>query len=405
MDFGIFSQHHRPGRAVADAYDDDEFEIQTADGLGYREAWISERAFPAELLISKLAGRTEQIRLGPGVRPLAIHHPLQVAIEANACDQLTRGRYQFGFGLGGPLGGPRKMEQRGLGDDFERRARMWEAIGFIRRAWATVEPFDFAGEFWQGSGIRVEPRPYQLPHPPIAISTSGSRETLEIAGREGFWPLLGSTDDSRSVFEMLEVYSKAAQNVASRTRARLTRLVYVAESAGQALDDLRPTLGRQVQRERELLRQQLARRGEQDGSPQDPVLRVGLRVLESLGSDRVEAITLEALAESGYYLIGDPDGVARQVERLFVETGGFGTLLLLAGRDIGTRQSRARSLRMFMEHSAPRPHHLDAGAPSVEAGVAGKGLQAERGGQLLGTEPDTARQGRPRAAVEGDPWP
>src|SRR5207237_7599805 len=70
MDFGIFSQHHRPGRAVADAYDEDEFEVRTADALGHREVWISEHAFPAEPLICKLAARTEQIRLGPGVRPI-----------------------------------------------------------------------------------------------------------------------------------------------------------------------------------------------------------------------------------------------------------------------------------------------------------------------------------------------
>jgi alkanesulfonate monooxygenase SsuD/methylene tetrahydromethanopterin reductase-like flavin-dependent oxidoreductase (luciferase family) len=250
MEFGIFSQHHRPGRAVADAYDDDELELLAADRLGYREAWISEHAFPAELLICKLAARTEQIRLGPGVRPLAIHHPLQVAIEANACDQLTRGRYQFGFGLGGPLGGPRKMEQRGLGDDTRRRARMWESVRFIRQAWTSAAPFDFEGEFWSGSGIQVEPGPYQLPHPPMAISTSGSRETLEIAGREGFWPLLGATDDSRSLGEMLETYSLASHSATARSRARVARLVYVAENARTALEDLRPTLGRQVEQER-----------------------------------------------------------------------------------------------------------------------------------------------------------
>jgi limonene 1,2-monooxygenase len=409
MEFGIFSQHHRPGRPFADAYEDDLFELLTADRLGYQEAWISEHAFPAELLICKAAGLTEQMRLGPGVRPLAIHHPLQVVSEANACDQLTRGRYQFGFGLGGPLGGPRKMEQRGLGDDGQRRARMWEAIDFIRRAWTASEPFDFQGEFWQGSGIDVEPRPYQFPHPPIAISTSGSRETLEIAGREGFGLLMGSNDDSRTVHEMLETYSGAARSPAGRSRARLARLVYVAESRERALDDLRSTLGRQVERERELLRETLQSRDHShagQSEQQDPVLRAGRRVLESLGSDSVEAITLESLADSGYYLVGDPDHVVRHVERLFVETGGFGTLLHLVGRDVSSSDGRTRSLRLFIEHCAPRLRHLAAGgAGSVQARVAAQGLQAERSGQLLGPEPDAAREGRSRAAVEGDPRP
>src|SRR5256885_312230 len=67
--------------------------------------------------------------------------------------------------------------------------------------------------------------------------------------------------------------------------------------------------------------------------------RPGRAVADAYDEDEFEvAITLEALAESGYYLIGDPDGVARHVQRLFVETGGFGTLLLLGGRDIGTRR-------------------------------------------------------------------
>jgi alkanesulfonate monooxygenase SsuD/methylene tetrahydromethanopterin reductase-like flavin-dependent oxidoreductase (luciferase family) len=413
MDFGLFSQHHRPSRGVADAYEEDLVEVVTADQLGYREAWISEHAFPAELFISKAAGLTRSIRLGPGVRPLAIHHPLQVAIEANACDQLTRGRYQFGFGLGGPLGGPRKMEQRGLGDDTQRRARMWESIEFIRRAWTSSQPFDFEGTFWQGTGIKVEPPPFQLPHPPIAISTGGSRETLETAGREGFSLLLGSNDDAESVSEMLVHYSAAGARAGfprPRDAVRLSRLVYVAPDTRQAIADLRATLGAQVESERELLRQQLeraARNGQaEQASGHDSVLRTGRRVLAALGSDRPEAITLEALVECGYYLVGDPDTVSGHLRRLFGATGGFGTLLLLAGRDLGSREGRLRSLRLFMEQVAPGLRDLAPPATELaEAGVAGGGLQAERGGELFGTEPDAARKRGPGAAVEGQPRP
>jgi hypothetical protein len=60
MEFGLFSQHYRPARSVADAYEEDLFELVAADQLGYREAWISEHAFPAELIIGTLlllAGR------------------------------------------------------------------------------------------------------------------------------------------------------------------------------------------------------------------------------------------------------------------------------------------------------------------------------------------------------------
>ena len=66
MEFGIFSNARRPTRALSDAWDRDIFEIEIADKLGFREAWISEHQSPAELIICKAAGVTKQIKLGSG---------------------------------------------------------------------------------------------------------------------------------------------------------------------------------------------------------------------------------------------------------------------------------------------------------------------------------------------------
>jgi hypothetical protein len=41
------------------------------------------------------------------------------------------------------------------------------------------------------------------------------------------------------------------------------------------------------------------------------------------------------------------------------ESGGFGTLCLVVGKDWGTRQQRARSMKLFMEKVAPRLRELD----------------------------------------------
>jgi hypothetical protein len=71
MEFGLFSQHHRPARSVADAYEEDLFEVVAADQLGYHEAWISEHAFPAELFICKAGGLTLNMeQVAPAVRDL-----------------------------------------------------------------------------------------------------------------------------------------------------------------------------------------------------------------------------------------------------------------------------------------------------------------------------------------------
>jgi hypothetical protein len=40
-------------------------------------------------------------------------------------------------------------------------------------------------------------------------------------------------------------------------------------------------------------------------------------------------------------------------------SGGFGLLMLVAGKDYGTREQRARSLHLFMDQVAPHLRDLD----------------------------------------------
>ena len=139
MEFGLFVNTEHAGKSLGEAWEEDLFDVVTADRLGMQEAWISEHGVTPELLICKAAAVTTQIKMGPGVRPLPFHHPLQVAIEANACDQVTGGRYLLGFGLGGPETGAKAMKQRGL-DENHRRDMMHESIDFIMKAFTATEP-------------------------------------------------------------------------------------------------------------------------------------------------------------------------------------------------------------------------------------------------------------------------
>src|SRR5919202_4967313 len=140
MHFGLFSNGERSRAIAADTYDEDLYEIQVADELGFSEAWISEHVGRAtamrpdlvsavEPFIARAAALTKQIRFGPAVRPLPIYQPVQVAIEAAVVDHLTRGRYLFGFGAGGPLDDGIVMRGLGEGENSAavRHARMLEA--------------------------------------------------------------------------------------------------------------------------------------------------------------------------------------------------------------------------------------------------------------------------------------
>jgi alkanesulfonate monooxygenase SsuD/methylene tetrahydromethanopterin reductase-like flavin-dependent oxidoreductase (luciferase family) len=65
-------------------------------------------------------------------------------------------------------------------------------------------------------------------------------------------------------------------------------------------------------------------------------------------------VTFDQLAEAGIYYLGDPDTVAKQLREFYEATGGFGTLLIVTGKKWGTREKVYRSMRMFMEHVAPK---------------------------------------------------
>ena len=82
----------------------------------------------------------------------------------------------FGFGGGGL--GLGNMEQRGLTDDL-RHPMMLESIDMMIKIWAQDPPYVFKGKYWDIKleesvipefGIGALPKPYQKPHPPIAMS-------------------------------------------------------------------------------------------------------------------------------------------------------------------------------------------------------------------------------------------
>jgi alkanesulfonate monooxygenase SsuD/methylene tetrahydromethanopterin reductase-like flavin-dependent oxidoreductase (luciferase family) len=347
MEFGLFSNGQRHNTVAALTYDEDLHEIAVADELGFSEAWISEHGggnrpdqLPAaDLMICAAANRTRQIKLGPGIRALPYHHPLQVAAEAAVCDHLTGGRYLFGFGTGTL---PQLAQQRGV-DREQSRAMAAEAIDLILRAWTAPEPFDHHGQYWQGQNINVTPRPLQQPHMPVGVACFHTVATAEMAGQRGFLPLISQYSCVRFIRELAEAFdhgSRAAGRQTDRCDLRVCRYIYVAEDAARAKRELRESVNRGIAYNRSL-------------GQFDEVLAPG---------DRREQIDFDYLVDHEHFYVGDPDHVTRCVERLYDETGGFGLLMLLVGKDWGTREQRERSMRLFAEHVAPRLAPLDPGA-------------------------------------------
>ncbi len=353
MDFGLFSNGERTNKVAADTYDEDLAEVMLADRLGFKEAWISEHVgrsqggradtLPvADMFIVKAAALTKQIKLGPGVRPIAIYHPVQVAIDSAMVDQLTHGRYMFGFGVGGP--GADGMIQRGLGPNEPklRRERMYEAIELITKCWTAKEPFDFEGAFWQGKGINTLPKPYQKPHMPVGVANSKTHGTAEMAGKHGFMPLFSQYDEPHHMRELRDVYLNAAKEAGREPKlsdVRACRFCWVSDTTNKAKEELRPSITSSIERHKKYFPHHFARCLPPSGDVMD--------------------ITWDHLVDSGHYFVGSPDRVTELIKNHYEESGGFGTLLLVCGKDYGTRQQRARSMRLFMQEVAPRLRELD----------------------------------------------
>ena len=120
------------------------------------------------IAIAGMAVRTQRVRLGMMVTPLARRRPWKVAREAVAVDALSGGRFTLGVGLGG---GPRS-EFAAFGEDPDRRVRadrLDEGLAILDGLWSG-EPFSFEGEHHRVSGAQFLPRPVQEPRVPIWVA-------------------------------------------------------------------------------------------------------------------------------------------------------------------------------------------------------------------------------------------
>ena len=341
MEFGLFSNGQRYNATAKLTYDEDLAEIVLADELGIGEAWISEHGtfvsyhapdqLPcADLLICKAAALTKNIRMGPGIRPLPYFHPLQVATDCAVCDHLTDGRYMAGFGLGlGSRGSKPRGELPGPHRDMG-----YEAIDLILKAWTSPEPFDWNGRYWQGKQWQIIPKPLTKPHMDVGIACSSSDRTLELAALKGFFPLFSWHQKPEQLAQMINSYLASPSGAVSacRSKVRVARFVYVTDSKEQARRELRDLdLGSSV-----------------NGRLDEYIPEGGTR------SD----LTMERMIDEGAFFVGSPDDVVRQVRAFHGELGGFGTLLLVCGKDWGTWEQRQRSWRMFMKFVAPEITNL-----------------------------------------------
>jgi alkanesulfonate monooxygenase SsuD/methylene tetrahydromethanopterin reductase-like flavin-dependent oxidoreductase (luciferase family) len=293
MQFGLFGGA-RTKRSVgledSQGYESFIDYVIEADKLGFKQLFMVEHHFTGQgqvsasmTVLSYLAARTKNIRLGTAVVVLPWHNPVLVAEQAATLDLLSGGRVDFGVGKG-----YRQAEFDGFCMPMqEATPRFDEAMEVIRKAWTSQGRFSHHGKLWNYEDIMVEPEPLQRPHPPLWLA-AGSPDSVRRAAREGYNLLLDQLAQTDQIIRRVEIFREECQKVGRQYDSNMvgtTRALQMIHSEGER-QQMYGTRKRVVSVIGDLARDKLADRVEDDtapiwGTPDEVIAR--LKHLEANG--------------------------------------------------------------------------------------------------------------------------
>ena len=161
---------------------------------------------------------------------MPLHHPVRLAEEFATLDVISRGRAILGTGRGAML-----QQYRGYGVDVEEgRERFVEGLDMVLAAW-TSDELNYEGKYYQVSGVRVVPKPYQQPHPPVYIAAN-SVDTFPLVGELGHnilvAPLVVTLDGALEGLSAYRSNLKAHGHDVREKRVNVNVLVHTTEDEG-----------------------------------------------------------------------------------------------------------------------------------------------------------------------------
>lgn len=340
-----------------------------AEELGFEAIWLGEHHFtpfgvgdlPNPILLgADLAARTSRIRIGQMANIATWWHPIRLAEDLAMLDNMSGGRLEVGFGRGiWPYEGPQFHPNADPRKDAENRELFQETVDIVRKIWSeqyfdhhgtnytfpaadTVfsHPSVAADPAWQDgqrvTRLRVTPRPYQKPHPPLWMTVSTDR-SVTTAAQMGLKACYWQPPPLR-IRQRMEIYAAARSNREGRPYQlgedqAVMRSTYVASSMEEARRDAEaaimsafifndPFRGRQV--------------FTNPGEELDPEVK--------LDWDFLEPRTL---------LVGSPDHVAERIQEL-QEVCNLDYLLVEFAHSGLSQRQILRNLENFATRVMPR---------------------------------------------------
>jgi alkanesulfonate monooxygenase SsuD/methylene tetrahydromethanopterin reductase-like flavin-dependent oxidoreductase (luciferase family) len=328
-------------------------ELELADGLGFDYGFCVEHHFtPMEswmsapnLYVAAAGARTRRLRLGAMGHVVALHHPVRLLEEIAIADQMLGGRLEVGLVPGilphyfAPFGVPFQT----------RREVTLEFAQFLKAAFRSDGPVDFAGLHIQQHGLQISVNPVQRPHPPMWMETR-DRATLEFCANEGihtgYFLLFPRTEAKLRYAPYIKSWREngwsGTPNIAYST------VVYVGETDRKAREAALDFAGQ-------------AYKGFFSYSDDPDEIRVKQRETAAYFIERGEPGAAEIimnLLDADYLdandliLIGSPDTVAKKL-RAWAEEGSFNTFFGEFNFGELGEDDLLRSIRLFGEDVIP----------------------------------------------------
>ena len=344
--FGVFLGPHHPFDENPTLAIERDFElVEQLDTLDYDEVWIGEHhsggfeIIPApEIFIAAAAERTKHIKLGTGVKTVSFSHPFLVADQMVQLDHMTRGRVMFGAGPGAL---PSDAYQMGI-DPGDQRQRMTEALDAIVPL-MEGETVSMETDWFTLKDAKLQLGSYTKPMMEMAVTSVRSPSGALCAGKYGAGLLvLGGTSDTalETQTENWRICEEtAAKNgrTVERRQWRITVMAHLAETREQAMKDLDFWLQKWIDYSHHVLPASRFPEGE------DPL---------SWGM------------ENNALLIGTPDDMIEEIERVQKQTGGFGTFLFF-GHNFAPWEATKRSYELAARYVFP--HFQGSNLPRQES--------------------------------------
>jgi alkanesulfonate monooxygenase SsuD/methylene tetrahydromethanopterin reductase-like flavin-dependent oxidoreductase (luciferase family) len=238
LDFAFWDviPHATTGTAIADDYDAHIRLAQRLESLGWHSYFIIEHQNAPQgisapsVYLTAVARETTRLRLGAMMWQLPFYNPMRLAQEVAMLDQLSRGRVEFGTGIG-----VHEHEFIRWGVDYYQRAAISEEVlQVVKMAW-TQEEVTFQGKYFHFDEAFPHPRPFQQPYPPIWAAVH-SDTSVEFAAHNNYH-IAKNLDTDDVVAGKFDLYRRVwheCGHSGTLPRIFLMRNVHVAPTDEQA---------------------------------------------------------------------------------------------------------------------------------------------------------------------------